>query len=259
MRYTCLFLLVILWFTKPAIAEQPTASSDNTTVLKSIQTAEEALDQAYRYTGFKEILQVSQATAAQMATVSVLSDKDKATLGVLEQDKPVWTVRLKGMSLDYSNYADYVIQEFGLDEKDIDLFIDSASGHLIGAFCVSATSANQPDSVSLDSWKDRLKHGKVYHGTSIGPPTVTLSEAISKFVGQTDPLRSKLLIITCAHFDRHGDGPKAVWAVTSLGAPNVMKGERIFLGDERTTIINAETGEWMSISNRPLQWSIEQR
>ena len=222
----------------------------------AVRTAEEAVERAYRYTGFQEIKSVPQTAAAGMASCMTLPEDNTPFLNDSVTGRPVWIVQLNDVRISSPNWLSSWIDRY--NPKSYTAVIDSATGRLFKIY--STAEVEDPDLAPeppADIAAVKLKTtGEEYLGFPSQPPLVTFSQALAQASG-SDPLRAKEILAVCViESDKFVDGgePRVVWCITGRGIEPLdihPTKAPLYMRNRRRTIIDATTGGLIGITTSP--------
>ena len=114
----------------PVYADE--TGTDSASRLCPIESAQEAVARAFEYTGFREIKDVSDSRADEIARLATAADSTTPYLSDTIDGLRVWEVRLDSVFLDLPGCHPDWVQKY--NPKSFIALIDSATGRLLKVY-----------------------------------------------------------------------------------------------------------------------------
>ena len=239
-------VLLLLMLAKPAICQVDSLNQG----FQQIQNKEQALERAYRFTGFPTLDSLSRAEKApDIVTSTVICDTLTPFLHDQIDGRAVWRTSVKQMPLASSLESRYDYR------KDWEIFIDSTTGQ----FLMAVGKAPGSDTLltrlpTIEEAEAQLAYAsEEYASLPAEPPGVSLFDALETAHRPHTSVHQIFAWYTMNA--RRESPPKAVWIIymrsTSVICGIGLPEEDRYVGMNMRTLIDAQTGELMYSMNRP--------
>ncbi len=182
----------------------------------AVESAAEALQVLYAYTGFPELNAIPAKAAGDYASLTAFSDSTGLFLSDSLKERRVWRINLPPVFLDLPDWSDDWVRRY--NPKDFVAFIDSTTGKLVSIFSVaSASEATLPP---LSARRAAEQAEDLWLGLPDDLPKCKFLQALNFAVGSS-PLKAKQIIAYyVAIRDRDSIGQvQLVWDVIGRGVP----------------------------------------
>lgn len=217
-----------------------------------LDSEEQAILRALQFTGLERRFTDRAAATAALPIKDSISDDVTPFLSDKINNKSLW--RVKFTDVDFRRPL--LLKNKGVSNlRDIEILLDQETGQLLRIIVSSGEiDPTLPPEPSAEYAEKMLRQtGEIYHGFPETIPQVPFIEAVFSGVG-CRPWSANEIIAQLVIHSRFDEEPKPVWCFTCRGLPVAKehsKGTLRQLNRERC-VVDATTGQWLFMTNRPL-------
>lgn len=250
MRNQTFILIVFLWCTVATAEEESRIGADTNKNIKPLVTAEEALAQALKITGFKGKMTVELATAEEIVRKVVITDDETPFFSDRINGHRLWQITFDSVDLRSDLSRSRRPSKWPL--KSFDVLLDPETGQVLR---IHAGYADKEDGVMSEPpaklAEELLREsGEIYHDIPRMYSDITFFHAARAAIG-CSPWSAKEIFAQYVLHSKGDASPKPIWCITCRGIKRVQFTNWGKGSTRERCVVDASTSEWMFMTNRP--------